>query len=529
MKRISQTLSVLLVVLLAVPMSLFAQSFKVSGTVSDKNGAVVGASVIVRGTTSGASTDASGAFSVNVPGKQGTLEVSFIGYKSQAIPVSSATTHLDIVLEEDATMLEDVVVLGFGAAARKADLSTSVGVLDNVEGNKARPVTSTESMLQGQMPGVTIVAQGGDPTATPSVTVRGVGSQSGESVLWVVDGVPGAPLNMNDIESIVVLKDAASAAIYGAQSGAAGVILVTTKKAKAGEPSITYEGNYGVRKAANLPQSLTFEQQREVRRQSLAVNGASLPSEWNLPELHTQTDWIGEIFRTALYQRHQVSVQGGTERFANRVSFNYNNEEGTLQSTFNKTTSVRYNGSYKLNDWITISEDFMYTNNKQRGTNTDSGEQGVILNAMMFPRSARPYYDDGSFGGVSELDPNLSGIFGDLISPLRILKGHTEQNKRQKISSTTNLTIANILPGLKFNSRFTYRNEDLFYKRFDPMRTEPGKPDLTNRLQYSTSDFWYWETENVLTYDNTFGKHTVGALMGTTASKQRGRSFSVEA
>ena len=178
MKRISQTLSVLLVVLLAVPMSLFAQSFKVSGTVSDKNGAVVGASVIVRGTTSGASTDASGAFSVNVPGKQGTLEVSFIGYKSQAIPVSSATTHLDIVLEEDATMLEDVVVLGFGAAARKADLSTSVGVLDNVEGNKARPVTSTESMLQGQMPGVTIVAQGGDPTATPSVTVRGVGSQS---------------------------------------------------------------------------------------------------------------------------------------------------------------------------------------------------------------------------------------------------------------------------------------------------------------------------------------------------------------
>ena len=529
MKRINQTLSVLLFVLLLAPVSLFAQSFKVSGTVSDKNGAVIGASVIVQGTTSGASTDASGAFQVVVPGKQGVLEVSFIGYKSQTIPVSSATTHVDVVLEEDATMLEDVVVLGFGAAARKADLSTSVGVLDNVETNKARPVTSTESMLQGQMPGVTIVAEGGDPTATPSVTVRGVGSQSGESVLWVVDGVPGAPLNMNDIESIVVLKDAASAAIYGAQSGAAGVILVTTKKAKAGEPSITYEGNYGVRKAANLPQSLTFEQQREVRRQSLAVNGGTLSSEWNLPELHTQTDWIGEIFRTALYQRHQVSVQGGTERFANRVSFNYNNEEGTLQSTFNKTTSVRYNGSYKINDWITISEDFMYTNNKQRGTNTDSGENGVILNAMMFPRSARPYYDDGSFGGVSELDPNLSGIFGDLISPLRILNGHTELNKRQKISSTTNLTIANILPGLKFNSRFTYRNEDLFYKRFDPMRTEPGKPDLTNRLQYSTSDFWYWETENVLTYDNTFGKHTVGALMGTTASKQRGRSFHAEA
>lgn len=529
MKKINLTLSVLFAVLLLTPASLFAQSFKVSGTVSDKDGAVVGASVIVQGTSVGTSTDVVGAFDLMVPALPAVLEVSYIGYKSQKVAVTAAVSDLRIVLEEDSQALEDVVVLGFGAAARKADLSTSVGVLDNVETNKARPVSTIENMLQGQMPGVTIVAQGGDPTATPSVTVRGVGSQSGESVLWVVDGVPNAPLNINDIESMVVLKDAASAAIYGAQSGAAGVILVTTKKAKAGGVSISYDGTYGVRQAANLPQSLTFEQQREVRRQSLAVNDGALPSDWNLPELHTQTDWIGEIFRTALFQRHQVSVQGGTERFSNRVSFNYNNEEGTLQSTFNKTASLRYNGNYKINDYISISEDFMYSNNKNRGTNTDSGENGVILNAMMFPRSARPYYDDGSFGGVSELNPNLSGIFGDLINPLRILKAHTELNKHQQFSSTTNLTIANILPGLKFNSRFTYRNDDYFYKRFDPMRTEPGKPDLSNTLEYSTSDFYFWETENALSYDNTFGRHTVGALFATTASKQRGRSFAVSA
>ena len=216
MKKIRPCLCVLFAVLFLIPASTFAQSFTVSGTVSDKNGAIAGASVLVKGTTIGVSSDASGAFQLTIPGSQAVLEVSFIGYKTREIAVTAATTQVKVTLEEDAQRLEDVVVLGFGASARRADLSTSVGVLENVESNKTRPVTSTESMLQGQIPGVTIVAQGGDPTATPTVTVRGVGSQSGESVLWVVDGVPGAPLNMNDIESIVILKDAASAAIYGA-------------------------------------------------------------------------------------------------------------------------------------------------------------------------------------------------------------------------------------------------------------------------------------------------------------------------
>ncbi len=530
MKKLVHACACLLVVLLLIPVGTFAQSFTVSGTVSDKNGAIVGASVLVKDTTIGVSSDATGNFELTIPGTQAVLEVSFIGYKTREVAVSSTVTHVNVLLEEDAQRLEDVVVLGFGASARRADLSTSVGVLENVESNKTRPVTSTESMLQGQIPGVTIVAQGGDPTSTPSVTVRGVGSQSGENVLWVVDGVPGAPLNMNDIESIVILKDAASAAIYGAQSGAAGVILVTTKKAKSGAPSVTYEGNFGVRTATNLPQSLTVDEERRVREASLAVNGAQLPAAWNSPEMsQTRTDWIDEIFRTAIYQRHQVSVQGGTKRLSNRLSFNYNDDEGTLLSTYNKTASVRYNGSYRINDYITISEDAMYSNNKKRGTNTDSGYSGVIWLAMSMPRSARAYYDDGSFGGTSEIgSDDVAGLHGDLINPIRQLRAHSLIDKTQKFSTTTNLSIQNILPGLKFNSRFTYRDESNLYKRFDPMRTEPGKPYLTNELEYSTYNFWFWETENSLTYDNTFGRHTVGALLATTANKQAGRKFSVK-
>ena len=165
---------------------------------------------------------------------------------TQSIPINGKTTF-NIILEEDTQKLDEVVVLGYGAGQRKQDLSASVGVLNNTEDLVARPVTSTESMLQGQLAGVTVQANGGDPTATPSIVIRGQGSQNGDNVLWVVDGVPGAPIaSMNDIETIVVLKDAASAAIYGAQSGAGGVILVTTKQGREGKASIQYDGYYGV-------------------------------------------------------------------------------------------------------------------------------------------------------------------------------------------------------------------------------------------------------------------------------------------
>lgn len=530
------TIRVLLAVLMLIPGNIYAQGFKVSGTVSDKNGAIVGASVVVKGTTVGASTDITGAYTITVPGGDGILEFSYIGYVTREIAVSASTTTLNVVMEEDSQTMDEVVVLGFGAAARKSDLSTSVGVLANVEQNKNRPVSSVENILQGQIAGVTVVNDGGDPTSTPSVTIRGMGSQSNESVLWVVDGVAGAPLAINDIESIVVLKDAASAAIYGAQSGAAGVILVTTKKAKAGAPSVTYEGNYGFRSAWKLPQSLTVEQQREVRTAATAAGGGTMSSLWDPvqnPEMAaTRTDWIDLIFRSAFYQRHQVAVSGGTDKFASRVSFNYNNDEGTLVDTWNKTASIRYNGHFDITRHITISEDATWTNNKNRGQttgiNTNEGYTGIIWTALSFPRSARAFYSDGSYGGTAEMGSPTAGIHGDLVNPLRLLSANSTLNKTNNLSSTTQLTIKNVIPGLRFNSRFTYRAGNYFYKHFSPTIPEPGKPDGRNELYYESSDSYYWETENTLTYDNTFGKHSVGGLLSTTADKQRTRGFGVE-
>lgn len=229
----------------------YSQQISVKGIVKDQIGEpVIGANVLVRGTTNGVITNVNGEFILSAS-KSDVLVVSFVGYTTQEIPVSEK--QMTIVLKEDTELLDEVVVLGYGANTRKQDLSASVGIISNTDELAARPVTSTESMLQGQLPGVTIQADGGDPTSTPNIVIRGQGSQNGDNVLWVVDGVPGAPItSMNDIESIVVLKDAASAAIYGAQSGAGGVVLVTTKKAKEGAPTLTYDGTFGFRQATNL-------------------------------------------------------------------------------------------------------------------------------------------------------------------------------------------------------------------------------------------------------------------------------------
>ena len=191
----------------------------ITGTVTDTNGEpVVGATIKIVGSSNGTVTDVNGKFTLSVA-KNAELQISSIGYVTKKITVVS--NNLNVVLAEDRASLDEVVVLGYGAGQRKQDLSASVGVINNADKLSVRPVSSTEGMLQGQLAGVTITANGGDPTSAPNIVIRGQGSMNGDNVLWVVDGIPGAPIpSMNDIESIVVLKDAASAAIYGAQSGA---------------------------------------------------------------------------------------------------------------------------------------------------------------------------------------------------------------------------------------------------------------------------------------------------------------------
>ena len=535
------TLAVMFLMGLLLPMSAFAQDITVKGTVQDTQGEpLVGATVLVQNSTTGTATDIDGHFTIKAP-KGGALIVSYVGYQPIEVYVKDGTP-MTITLSESNEVLDEVVVLGYGAEQRKQDLSAAVGVVADPDQLQKRPVTSTEQMLQGQIPGVTVVANGGDPTSTPSLVIRGQGSQNGDAVLWVVDGVPGAPINsLSDIESIVVLKDAASAAIYGAQSGAGGVVLVTTKSAKEGRPSISYEGQYGIRKASNLVTPLDAQGQIKMRQISNANAGMTIEPGWDVnvnPYVGvTRTNWMDEIFRTAFYQRHNVVLNAGTENMTNRLSLSYNSDEGTLLNTYRKDLSVRYQGMFKINKWATVREDLTWGNGDSRGADTDNNYYGVIMSALWMPSSAEVRNPlDGTWGGTVSEDPDyiaqygsFAGIHGDVRNPVRLLTHQNIKNKTINLWTTTTLEIANILPGLKFVSRFTYNIWQKTYKCFTPIIDEPGKPDYSNKLEVESGRTDKWMTENTLTYDNTFGKNRVSALLSTTADSYKGSWMSATA
>jgi TonB-linked SusC/RagA family outer membrane protein len=523
---------------LVVTFSAQAQNLTVRGTVSDAMGPVAGA-VVLSGSAN-AVTDLDGNYTISVP-SNAVLEVSCLGYATQQVNVNGRTI-INIVLVEDAEMLQEAVALGYGAQTRKKDLSASVGIVNNADALAARPVTSTEGMLQGQIPGVVISADGGSPDATPNVIIRGQGSRNsnGEPVLWVVDGVPGAPItSMNDIESIVVLKDAASAAIYGATSGAGGVILVTTKKAGKGI-HIEYDLVAGIRAASNVITPLNAQQEIEMRKLSYANAGLTLPMGWDTsknPWVATnRTNWMDEIFRTAFYQRHSVTLNYGGENHKSRLTFSYQNNPGVLLNTFSKNLGVRYNGEFDINKWIKITEVMSFSDDNSRGTDTGSAYTGTILSAIYMPASAEAYATAGpyagSYGGTVTEDPayiaqygsNFADIHGDAVNPLRLLLADNRYYHNSSFWTTTGLHITPI-KGLKFSSLFTANVYNRWYKNFHPARPEVGKPDGGNSLNLDTRRNVSWRSENTITFDRTFGKHTVGVLGALTFNRETNRTL----
>ena len=526
---------------LAATFGASAQNLTVRGTVSDNMGPIAGA-VVLSGNAN-AVTDLDGAYTITVP-SNAVLEVSCLGYVTQQVPVNGRN-NIDIILAEDAEVLQEAVALGYGAPTKKKDLSASVGIVNNAEQLAARPVTSTTGMLQGQIPGVVVSYSNGSPDSSPGILIRGQGSRNGDSVLWVVDGVPGAPItSMNEVESIVVLKDAASAAIYGATSGAGGVIIVTTKKANKGI-SVEYDLVTGIRHASNLPEPLTAEEEIQMRTISSANAGISLDTGWD-PKVNpwiatTRTNWMKEVFRNSLYQRHSATLNYGTDKFKSRLTVSYSDNPGVLVGTYANNIGVRFNGEYQMNKWLKITENLHFSDGSSRGTDTGSSHTGTILSALYMPPSAESYATAGpyagSFGGTTTEDPayvakygnNFAGLHGDAVNPLRLLLADTNFNHDISFWTTTGLEIANIVKGLKLTDLFSYNIASQYYKNFTPARPEIGKPSLTNSLREFANRRDGWRNELTLTFDRTFGKHTVGALGAFTANRDWRRGFDMSA
>ena len=500
-------------------------------TSADNKEVLPGVSIVVKGTQQGTTTNGDGEYEIRVPNAQSTLIFSFVGYLAKEEIVGSQSV-INISLGADTKSLQEVVVIGYGTV-KKSDLSAAVATVPDMDKIKNRPVLDVGNMIQGKVPGVTSVGNGGHPDQTPSITIRGTGSRGSESVLYVVDGVPNAPYNPSDIESITVLKDAASAAIYGAFSGSAGVILITTRQAAAGKPSIEYSGFVGAKQAWKLPHALTADKEAYVSNLAYTNAGMTPLDGWDATKNPyaqvTRTNWVNEIFRTGIVQRHNVTINAGTDKFSTLFQGRYEKNEGTLLNTYSQNMSLRFNSSYKFTDKLKFRQELFWNNSDNRGTETASGYSGTILSAIYMPSSATPYYDDGSFGGVGPRDSQYLGIHGDVINPVGTLLRNRPSNKGNDLQSVSEFSYSNIIPGLSFLTRFSYRQQSSLYKSFSPKRTEPGKPNNQNSLYYSTNRGYNWIWENTANYSRVFGKHNVGAMVSTTAQENAAKGFSAAA
>lgn len=504
----------------------------IKGVILDEKGLPLpGVSIRVKGTNLGTVSDAEGKFNIDQIGKKAVLQFSSIGFLSQEIAVENQS-FMTVVLKEDVKKLDEVVVIGYGQT-RKKDLSTAVSTLDNLSSMKSRP-TDINGMLQGNIAGVTVANNGGDPGQTPQIVIRGLGSRSGDSPLWVVDGVPGAPVNTEDIESLVVLKDAASAAIYGSNVGSGGVILVTTKQAKAGKPRIDVNFYRGYENAYHLPSALDAQQMANVK--NLAADNAGVArnpafdATQNAYGLVTRTNWMDAIFRTGQTDHLSLSATGGNENLKGLVSFEVNNTNGILLNTYNRGFSGKAVVDFKISKNVSFSQWLQAGVTEGYSADTHSGYTGTIISAIYMPPSATIYDTDGSFGGVvPKSNLKYAGAYGDIVNPVASLLRTDISNPTRKIHSTSTLSINNIITGLSFKSTFTVSGDDYQYSSFSPMRLEPGKPDESNSLSLSTASDYRWLWENIGTYTKTFDKHVFTLMGGYTSSYSHLKDFGLTA
>lgn len=518
----------------------------VSGRLTDTGqNPLIGASVIEAGTTNGVTTAADGSYRISV-GRDATLEFSYIGYKPQRIEVMNRT-EINVTLEEETTMIGEVVAIGYGSQ-RKEDLSMAVTTVKVDDAARSR-ASDLGTLLQGRMPGVTVM-QSGDPMQKASFSIRGRGSKgndqgtdrgndgpsSGDGVLVVVDGVPNAPYMVEDIETITVLKDAASAAIYGASVGSSGVVLITTRQAEAGKTRVNVNVSLGFERTMNLPTMLNAQQFCDVWAKAVAnSDNGSLPNLAN-PEVYaganvTRTDWLDEIFQTGFTQHYGVSVSGGTEKLQSILSVTYDDKEGTLLNTWSQSLGAKLHTTFKPVKWLKLSERVSFEYSNGQG-NVSTSHTGPILGAMWFPASASVYdrdaegnlvYGDNGkpkYGGIASSADMEAGVTGpNIVNPVAQLETMRRRYPRTKVFSTTSLEIKPITE-LTIKSEFTADLDTREEDEFSPAIDVPGGSTTGTRDQYYFNNFHtLWET--TATYAQVFGKHHISAMAGFTTDYQK--------
>ncbi|REE25884.1 TonB-linked SusC/RagA family outer membrane protein [Winogradskyella pacifica] len=499
-----------IVFITAILMSLWcanksmAQS-KVTGIVTE-NGIMPlpGVSVIIKGTTIGVSTDFDGkyAFSEGI-NDNSILVFSYLGFKTQEILVNGQSV-IDVQLQEDTSLLDEVVLVGYGSQLKK-DITGSVSTIDS-EAFESRPNTQVGSLLQGQTAGVQVISGSGKPSGGFSVRIRGTNSINASSEpLYVVDGVPTTDtraINPSDIDTITVLKDASSAAIYGAQ-GANGVVLITTKRGTTAKPKVSLDVYTGVSQVWNTLPVLNGEQYRDL------MTEMGLTTDWD--SYTERTDWQDEIFQNGFSQNYQASVSGKTEGTNYFVSAGHLSQEGAVRSSEIARSNFKINFDQDINDWLKIGTRIAYTSYKDVDVNDNNSvnQGGVLLGALTTPSIIGVYNDNGMF---------TSNPFQNWENPLASTDGLDREYNNERF-------LGNIYLEAKFLENFKYRfnygidnSHGVFDSFLDPFRTGYGVA-IGGQGINNTDKKSYYIVENTLSFNKRFNKHAVEALVGSVAQK----------
>ena len=507
---------------------LYAQ--KVTGTVisGSDNEPLIGASVMVQGTKVGSVTDLDGNFTIDAKNGQ-TLEVSYLGFITQKVKVNGQ--KLNITLQEDKHSLDEVVVVGYGVQKKKL----VTGATAQVKGDDIAKLNTTNplSAMQGQTPGVNIVSTSGQPGAAMSVTIRGLGTVGNSQPLYLIDGVGGdiTTLNPADIESIDVLKDAASAAIYGAQA-ANGVVLVTTKSGREGSCKITYDGYVGWQTLGRKFEMLNSNQYMQIMDEALLNSYNMSPIDWtSLSAIRDangnvyNTDWIDQaVDNGALTTSHSLAFTGGSKTSTYSISGGYTGQDGLIGGSdvsYYKRYNLRVNSEHKMwNGLVTIGEHvgFVYKDSRGRGTGNIYNNN---LRSAFSTSPLVPVYDaDGNYYSTvdSDWNKNDGNPYGTM------MMNRYNQSKNTSVDANVYVQIEPI-KNLKFKTVFGLNYGGSNYRSFTPIyKFTPQSGNGITKVNQSNGNGTSLVWTNTLTYDFDIKEHHISALLGSETTKYDGES-----
>ncbi len=512
-------------------------SYKASGVVVDSAGEpVIGAGVVIEGSTNGTITDVDGRWELVVPSTTTKIVISSLGYKEQVVAAGSASART-VTLHEDSQMLQETVVVGYGVQ-KKVNLTGAVAMVNSEEMN-ARPISSVASGLQGLLPGVTVVNSSSQPgQANTTIRVRGVGTIGNSNPLILIDGIEGdiSSINPEDIESVSVLKDAASSAIYGARA-ANGVLLVTTKKLAAGKDAVTkinFSAYAGIQTPTRLPEmcdAIEFMTLDNEARKNVDTADAWLPEDFDKvrnntdPNYFGNTDWIGQVIKkVAPQQNYSLSLNGTLGNSGYMLSYRYFDQSGLTVG--NSTGETRHNLRFKINtkliDRVTLSSNLGYTTTKVISpvSSLTSGG-GAIYTAMRIAPNVPVRYTDGTwaYGGgntnpVAILrDGGRAKTDADELSIMEVVK--VDILKGWDVSATYNVTSYNGLKDI-LKKTITFNNPE------DGSTYSYQSPNSIKNIDYRHNQQTFILQTN---FDLNFGKHNVSGVVGMSQEWYTSRSF----